>query len=218
VLNNGPPRLEYTKCTLHILLACLLFFRKPPIFLLRSFTDGLDKSGPLGKDAISMIVSLVVMMAINLIVNHYTIALYKPTKDRRSLEHVDVIMGTGHAKKRECQIHRSCDATTSRMKVHPSACPLYCPCHANRHLFHFQCMQSIFLIILRKPLASMIDKIRAVSPTMGSLRLMLPNTEITALQKVYIVSRQVGLAHSQVLINKIIGNSICKHANSCKYL
>jgi hypothetical protein len=32
VLNNSSSRLEHTKCTLYILLACLLSFSKPPIF------------------------------------------------------------------------------------------------------------------------------------------------------------------------------------------
>jgi hypothetical protein len=36
-------------------------------------------------------------------------------------------VGAGHVKK-ECQIHRSCDAMTSRMTVHPSACPFPLPC------------------------------------------------------------------------------------------
>jgi hypothetical protein len=66
-------------------------------------------------------------------------------------------VGAGHAKKKECQINRSCDATTSRMKVHPSACPLYFPCHANRQFFHSQCMHSILPIIPRNPLPSLID-------------------------------------------------------------
>jgi hypothetical protein len=54
-----------------------------------------------------------------------------------------------HAEK----IHRSCDATTSRMTVYPLACPLYCPRHANGN-----------------PLASLIDNSQAVSSTLGSLR------------------------------------------------
>jgi hypothetical protein len=32
-------------------------------------------------------------------VNHWSIALHKHTKDQRSPEHADVIVGVGHAKK-----------------------------------------------------------------------------------------------------------------------
>jgi hypothetical protein len=52
----------------------------------------------LGIDAIGMIVALVEWMAIDLIVNQRSIAIREPSKDGRSLEHVDVIMGAGHAK------------------------------------------------------------------------------------------------------------------------
>jgi hypothetical protein len=59
----------------------------------------LQKSGPLGIDAIGKIVALVVWMAIDLIVKQQSIALRKPSKDQRMMEHVDVIVGAVHAKK-----------------------------------------------------------------------------------------------------------------------
>jgi hypothetical protein len=43
VMNNGPARLKNTKCSLHIFLASLLFFRKPTVFLLLGFMMCLHK-------------------------------------------------------------------------------------------------------------------------------------------------------------------------------
>jgi hypothetical protein len=82
-------------------------------------------------------------MVIDLIVNHRSIALHKPTKYRRSLEHVDIIMGADHAKK-QYHIHRSCDATASRMTIRSSACSLYCLFHANRQFFHSNACNQYF--------------------------------------------------------------------------
>jgi hypothetical protein len=38
VANNGPTRLQNTKCTLHILTTSFMFFRKPTIFFLLGIT------------------------------------------------------------------------------------------------------------------------------------------------------------------------------------
>jgi hypothetical protein len=42
-------------------------------------------------------------MAIDPIVSHQSIARCKPTKDRRLLEHIDIVMGAGHAKKKSAK-------------------------------------------------------------------------------------------------------------------
>jgi hypothetical protein len=68
---------------------------KPPIFLLPWFIDCLHKIGPCRIDAIRKILALVEWMSIDLIVNHRSIPLCKPTKDGRSPEHGDVIMEIG---------------------------------------------------------------------------------------------------------------------------
>jgi hypothetical protein len=75
VANNSPPRLEHTKCTVHIFPAYFLSLSKPSIFLLRWFTNYLHKSRPIGIDAISKIVALILWMVINLIVIHRSIAI-----------------------------------------------------------------------------------------------------------------------------------------------
>jgi hypothetical protein len=70
--------------------------------LFLSFTSSqifFTKSRPLEIDAINKIVALIIWMDIDLIVNQQSIALRKPSKDQRSLQHVDVIVEAGHAKK-----------------------------------------------------------------------------------------------------------------------
>jgi hypothetical protein len=53
VTNNGPTRLENTKCSLHIFPTSLLFFRKPTVFLLSGITMCLHKNRPLQIDTIN---------------------------------------------------------------------------------------------------------------------------------------------------------------------
>jgi hypothetical protein len=72
---------------------------KPSVFLLRWFTNCIHKSRLLGIDAIGKVVALVVLMAIDLIVKQRSIDLCYPSKDWRTLEPVDVIVGAGNAKK-----------------------------------------------------------------------------------------------------------------------
>src|SRR5215217_4995403 len=93
--------------------------------------------------------------------------------------------------KNECQIHVSWEATASRMTVHPSEWPLYCPCQPKGQFFHSQCMQSMLPSIPGKPLAALIDNRRAVSSALGCRRYCSPNEPITALQNLYIASKPV---------------------------
>jgi hypothetical protein len=62
-----------------------------------------SQSGSLRIYDIGKIVALVIWMAIDPIVNHQSVALYKPTKDRRLLEHIDIVMGADHAKKKSAK-------------------------------------------------------------------------------------------------------------------
>ena len=59
--------------------------------------------------------------------------------------------------KNACQIHKSCEATTSSIIVGLRLSPLrYWSCHATGQFFHSKCMQSIEPNIPRNPYASPI--------------------------------------------------------------
>jgi hypothetical protein len=97
VLNNNPPRLEHTKCTLHILPACLLSLGKPSIFLLRWFTNYFYKSRPLEIDTISKIVAFVVWMASASLAKtgdrwSTLMPLWEPTMPKKSVKSIGLVM------------------------------------------------------------------------------------------------------------------------------
>jgi hypothetical protein len=72
-------------------------------------------------DAISYIIALVVCMTIDIIVHHWSIVFRKLREYQGAAEHANIIVRTYYAKKK-CQIQSSCDATASRMIVHPPTC------------------------------------------------------------------------------------------------
>ena len=42
----------------------------------------------------------------------------EPVEHRKPLQHTDVVVRASHAKKKKCQIDKSCDATASSMTMH----------------------------------------------------------------------------------------------------
>jgi hypothetical protein len=87
--------------------------------------------------------------------------------------------------KNACQIHRSYDATASRIMVDPSLCPMYAPLQAVEHLSHLQCIQSMELSIPRNPLALFMAINLAVSRALGALKYSSPKISIIAFKKCF---------------------------------
>jgi hypothetical protein len=78
-------------------------------------------------------------------------------------------------------------------------------------------MQSLILIILENPLASLIDNSRAISATIFSQVKIAAHRNHSSTEHTHRLQAG-GLAHSQVLIKEITSHSIHKHVNSCGIL
>jgi hypothetical protein len=89
--NDASSRLQNTKGTLDILPSTLLLLGK--FFLLSDRVgDCLDNSGPLRIDTVTQVVSFVVDVAVDSKVHRWAVAFGKPSKHRRALKHVDIIV------------------------------------------------------------------------------------------------------------------------------
>jgi len=93
--------------------------------------------------------------------------------------------------KKACYIQRSCEATASRIIVGSRQWPVYIPCHAIGHFFHFQCIQSMLPNIPGNPRCSPIDN-QQISASFGALRYQSPKTSKIALTKALRLSIAVG--------------------------
>jgi hypothetical protein len=71
------------------------------LFLANWIRDGVDKGSPWRIDTINQIVAHVVLMSIDNIVARRSFSFSQPRKQRRSLQHIDVIVRSGHAKESE---------------------------------------------------------------------------------------------------------------------
>ena len=54
--------------------------------------DCLDNSGPLRIDTVTQVVSFVVVVAVDSKVHRWAVAFGKPSKHRRALKHIDIIV------------------------------------------------------------------------------------------------------------------------------
>ena len=114
--NNCKTDLQNSRCPLDILFRCFLSLSKVSLFLANWIRDGANKGSPQRIDTVNQLVSHVVLMFIDSIVARRSFSFSQPRKQRRSLQHIDVIVRPRHARK-VCQIQKSCDATASRMMV-----------------------------------------------------------------------------------------------------
>jgi hypothetical protein len=83
---------------------------------------------------ICKIVPLCVLMPIHRVVARRSITSSKSSKQMRPLQHIDIIESIRHTKK-QCQIHKSSDATASSTIVASRDLRQYCPCHAFGQFF-----------------------------------------------------------------------------------
>ena len=102
-------------------------------------------------------------------------------KYRQLIWHINVIVWTW-TPKYACQIHKSCEATTSSIIVGLWWSPLrYWLYHATRKFFLSQCMQSIEPTILGNPRASPICSRWLMSLLLGLLKYSYPNISLIPL-------------------------------------
>ena len=100
ILNDASSRLKNTKSTLHIPSTLLCLSKSLPLLSYR-VGDCLHKSSPLRIDTISqVVVSFVVVVAIDLNIDLWAVAFCKPSEHQRTPKHVCVIVIDGHAEKR----------------------------------------------------------------------------------------------------------------------
>ena len=92
ILNDAPSRLQNTKGTLDILPSTLLLLGKSFPLLSDGVGYCLDNSGPLRIDTVTQIVSFVVGVTVDSKVHWWAVAFGKPSKHRRALKHVDIIV------------------------------------------------------------------------------------------------------------------------------
>ena len=90
--NDAPSRLQNTKGTLDILSSTLLLLGKSFPFLSDRVGYCLDNSGSLRIDTVTQIVPFVVVVAVDSKVHRWAVAFGKPSKHRRALKHVDIIV------------------------------------------------------------------------------------------------------------------------------
>ena len=89
---DAPSRLQNTKGTLDILSSTLLLLGKSFPFLFDRVGYCLDNSGPLRIDTVTQIVPFVVVVAVDSKVHRWVVDFDKPSKHRRALKHVHIIV------------------------------------------------------------------------------------------------------------------------------
>jgi hypothetical protein len=97
---NGKTRLEHTKFPLDILPSCLLTYGKPRLLLQSWSGNCLHKCRPRWIDTIGEVVPFGVGVVVDLEVNRRRMSLGQSYEHRRSLQYVDVIVGSRHPKEK----------------------------------------------------------------------------------------------------------------------
>ena len=84
--------MQNTKGTLDILFRTLLLLGKSFPLLSDRIGDCIHNSGPLRIDTVTQVVSFVVVVAVDSKVHRWAVAFGKPSKHRRALKHVGIIV------------------------------------------------------------------------------------------------------------------------------
>ena len=173
--NNGKPRLQNPECSFNVFSGCLLHPCKFTQFSSFGFFDALDKCAPRRVYTICKIVPFCVFMPIGSVVASRSITTSKPSKQIRVCNTLISLSVPGIPKK-QCQIHKSSDATASSTIVASRDLPQYILCHAFGRIFQVQCIQSRLPSMPGQPLLSLDAINYFVSPSLGARRYSGPKT------------------------------------------
>src|SRR4051812_40651647 len=93
------------------------------------------------------------------------------------IQNIEVFVATCHSKK-ACHIHRSLEATASKISVALWFRPLWLLCHPTGQFFHSQCVQFNEPNIPGNPQDSPSSRRRAMSSVVGDLKYWASNNSI----------------------------------------